>query len=75
MDPCMEAAINEAEIGLMEGGIPKVVIGENRTFLGQEEWLSSHGLQLEILQDTRCIEMMSRFIRERPELWNEDIGI
>jgi len=56
-------------------GIPKVVIGENLTFMGEEEWLRSRGVTLEVLQDEHCIRMMSDFIAERPDLWNEDIGI
>jgi cytosine/creatinine deaminase len=55
-------------------GIPKVVIGENRTFLGEEQWLSSRGVQLELLQDEECIQLMSEFIAQNPALWNEDIG-
>lgn len=56
-------------------GIPTVVIGENRTFRGEEAWLSSRGVQLEVLQDPECIELMEQFINENPHLWNEDIGI
>lgn len=56
-------------------GIPRVVIGENRTFMGEEELLRSRGVEIAILQDERCILMMEKFIRERPELWNEDIGV
>jgi cytosine/creatinine deaminase len=56
-------------------GIPKVVIAENKTFMGDEELLRSRGVQLEVLQDQRCIDLMLRFIREKPELWNEDIGV
>ena len=55
-------------------GIPKVVIGENRTFLGDEEHLRSRGVVLEVVNDPECIELMTRFISEKPELWNEDIG-
>ncbi len=55
-------------------GIPRVVIGENRSFLGEEELLRSRGVSLEVLDDPRCIELMAEFMRERPELWNEDIG-
>lgn len=55
-------------------GIPRVVIGENQTFLGEEELLRSRGVELEVVQDTRCIELMREFIRTKPELWNEDIG-
>ncbi len=56
-------------------GIPKVVIGENQTFTGEEELLRSRGVQLEVLQDERCIRLMEQFIAEKPELWNEDIGV
>jgi cytosine/creatinine deaminase len=55
--------------------IPKIIIGENRTFLGAEDWLRSQGVELEIVQDEECIEMMRKFILERPELWNEDIAV
>ena len=56
-------------------GIRKVVIGENRTFLGEEEWLRSRGVQIEVLQDDECIRLMKDFIAAKPELWNEDIGV
>src|SRR6266446_6455833 len=56
-------------------GIPKVVIGENRTFVGEEELLRSRGVALDVLQDATCVQMMSSFIRAHPELWNEDIGV
>src|SRR5690606_33633389 len=55
-------------------GIPRVVVGENRTFLGEEELLRSRGVTVEVLQDERCIELMRQFIEKNPELWNEDIG-
>ncbi len=55
--------------------IPRIVIGENQTFLGAEDWLRIQGVQLEVVQDDECIEMMRKFIAERPELWNEDIAI
>jgi cytosine deaminase len=55
--------------------IPRVIIGENQTFMGDEDLLRSRGVQLEVRQDPRCIELMRRFIREKPELWNEDIGV
>ena len=55
-------------------GIPKVVIGENQTFSGDEAHLRSRGVELEILNSPECIDLMTRFISERPELWNEDIG-
>ena len=55
-------------------GIPRVVIGENRTFTGEEELLRSRGVELTTLQDEECIAMMNEFIAAHPELWNEDIG-
>ena len=56
-------------------GIPRVVVGENRTFLGEEDLLRSRGVEVVVLQDAECIELMTRFIREHPQLWNEDIGV
>jgi len=56
-------------------GIPRVVIGENQTFVGEEDLLRSRGVALHVLQDATCIRMMSSFIRAHPELWNEDIGV
>jgi cytosine deaminase len=56
-------------------GIPKVIIGENNTFTGEEELLRGRGVEIEVLQDEACIRMMMKFIRENPLLWNEDIGI
>lgn len=55
-------------------GIRKVVVAENVTFMGEEELLRSRGVEVQVLQDPRCIAMMKRFIAERPALWNEDIG-
>jgi cytosine/creatinine deaminase len=55
-------------------GIPRVIIGENHTFMGEEEWLTSRGVKLEVLQDERCIDLMRRFIAAHPSLWAEDIG-
>ena len=55
-------------------GIPRVVVGENRTFSGEEELLRARGVVVEVLQDTRCQELMARFIRAQPTLWAEDIG-
>ena len=55
--------------------IPRVVVGENVTFQGEEDLLRDRGVAVEVLQDTRCIEMMRRFIREHPAIWNEDIGV
>ena len=56
-------------------GIPRIVIGENETFRGPEEYLRSRGVELEIAADEECIALMRRFIAEHPELWNEDIGV
>ncbi|MCE8019578.1 nucleoside deaminase [Halomonas sp. MCCC 1A11036] len=55
-------------------GIPRVVVGENQTFLGEEELLRSRGIEVEVLQLDECIGMMTHFIETFPELWNEDIG-
>ncbi len=55
--------------------IPSVVVGENRTFTGAESLLRSNGVTVEVVDDLRCVELMSAFISENPELWNEDIGI
>ena len=55
-------------------GISHVVIGENRTFEGEEELLRARGVRVDVVQDERCIRMMEAFIAEHPELWNEDIG-
>jgi creatinine deaminase len=54
--------------------IPRVVVGENRTFMGEEDLLRGRGVVVEVLQERRCIELMTAFIRENPGLWNEDIG-
>jgi len=56
-------------------GIPSVVVGENKTFLGKEALLRSHGVDVEVLQNRECITMMKDFIRQSPQLWNEDIGV
>ena len=55
-------------------GIPHVVVGENRTFMGEEEWLRSRGVRVEVVQDERCIRLMTEFIAANPGLWYEDIG-
>lgn len=55
-------------------GIPRVVVGENRTFQGPEEYLRGRGVELEIVNEPECIRIMNEFIREKPDLWNEDIG-
>lgn len=54
--------------------IPRVVIGENRTFQGPEAYVASRGIELTVVDDPECIALMERFIAEHPELWNEDIG-
>ena len=56
-------------------GIPKVVVGENKTFLGEEDLLRSKGVEVIVLNDAGCIDMMTKFINDKPQLWNEDIGI
>lgn len=56
-------------------GIPKVVIGENVNFKGEEEWLKSHGVEVVVLNIDECIALMDTFIKNKPELWNEDIGV
>ena len=55
-------------------GIPHVVVGENQTFVGEEDLLRSRGVRVEVVQDDRCIRLMTQFIAEHPGLWNEDIG-
>jgi cytosine/creatinine deaminase len=55
-------------------GIPRVIIGENRTFMGEEDLLRSRGVAIEVVQDEECIRLMREFIAEHPALWNEDIG-
>ena len=55
-------------------GIAHIVVGENKTFMGEEEFLRSRGIKLEVLQDKACISLMVGFIKDNPRLWNEDIG-
>ncbi len=55
-------------------GIPRVVVGENRTFRGPEEYVRSRGVEVEVVDDPACVRLMERFIASRPQLWNEDIG-
>jgi creatinine deaminase len=55
--------------------IPRVVIGENQSFMGEEKWLADHGVELVVLQNPRCIELMREFMQKYPELWAEDIGV
>jgi cytosine deaminase len=56
-------------------GIPRVIIGENQTFMGEEELLRSRGVSVEVLQNAECIRLMQEFIQQNPGLWNEDIGV
>jgi len=56
-------------------GIPHIVVGENQTFQGPEDYVRSRGVKLEILDDPECIALMKAFIKSAPELWNEDIGV
>ncbi len=55
-------------------GIRRVVVGEHRSFMGEEDWLRSRGVAIRLADDAACVALMDRFMRERPELWNEDIG-
>jgi cytosine deaminase len=54
--------------------IPHVIVGENRTFRGPEDYLRSRGVNVQVMDDVECLELMERFIRDHPTLWNEDIG-
>lgn len=54
--------------------VPRVIIGENRTFQGAEEWMRANGIEITVLDDARCIALMERLQREKPDLWAEDIG-
>jgi len=54
--------------------IPRVIIGENQSFMGEEKWLADHGVHLEIRHDMRCIQLMREFMQKHPQLWAEDIG-
>jgi creatinine deaminase len=56
-------------------GIPRVVVGENKTFQGPEDYVRARGVEIEILDDPECVALMEAFKRDRPELWNEDIGV
>jgi cytosine/creatinine deaminase len=70
LSPC---SMCSGAIALYE--IPKVVIGENQTFMGEEEWLKSKGINVEVVNNVECINMMQSFIENHPEIWNEDIGV
>ena len=69
LSPCMMCAGT-----IVQFGIPHVVIAENRNFGGNEDFLRERGVRVEIVDDARCIDLMARFIAERPALWNEDIA-
>ena len=69
LSPCMMCSGT-----IVQFGIPRVVIGENRTFGGNEEFLRQHGVEVIIVDDPDCIALMERFIHEKPELWAEDIA-
>ena len=56
-------------------GIPEVVVGENRTFVGEESWLRSRGVRVTVANHPGCVQLMTEFIASQPELWNEDIGV
>lgn len=55
--------------------IPRVIVGENRNFLGAEDYMRSKGVRVDVVQDAECIQLMQKFIAENPNLWNEDIGV
>jgi cytosine/creatinine deaminase len=69
LSPCMMCSGT-----IVQFGIPRVVIGENRTFGGNEDFLRSRGVIVEIADDGRCTRLMEQFIKDHPEIWNEDIG-
>jgi cytosine/creatinine deaminase len=56
-------------------GIPRVIIGENKTFMGEEDLLRSRGVAIQVVQSDECIRLMEEFIRKNPRLWDEDIGV
>jgi cytosine deaminase len=56
-------------------GIPRVMVGENVTFMGAESYLRANGVQVEVLQNQECVQLMREFIARNPQLWNEDIGV
>ena len=69
LSPCMMCAGT-----IVQFKIPHVVVAENTTFGGNEDFLRAHGVTVEIVEDQRCVDLMCRFIAEKPELWNEDIA-
>jgi creatinine deaminase len=70
LSPCMMCAGT-----IVQFGIKRVVIGEDENFSGNIEFLKSRGVEIDVLSDKRCIELMARLIREKPQLWNEDIAV
>ncbi len=69
LSPCMMCTG-----AIIQFGIPRVIVGEDKNFEGNIEFLSGRGVEVALLQDPDCIELMGRFIREHPEIWNEDIA-
>lgn len=69
LSPCMMCAGT-----IIQFGIKRVVVGEDKNFPGNIDFLRNHGVEVTLLQDPQCIELMGRFIRERPDLWDEDIA-
>ena len=69
LSPCMMCSGT-----IVQFGIPRVIIGENQTFGGNEAFLRSRGVEVSVVNDPDCIALMTRFIAEKPELWNEDIA-
>jgi cytosine deaminase len=69
LSPCMMCTG-----AILQFGIPRVVVGENRNFDGNIAFLSERGVEVVLMDDPACIDLMERFVRERPELWNEDIA-
>ena len=69
LSPCMMCSGT-----IVQFGIPRVVVGENTTFGGNEDFLRAHGVEVVIADDQECVALMKRFIREKPELWAEDIA-
>jgi len=70
LSPCMMCAGT-----IVQFGIPRVIVGENQTFPGNEDFLRAHGVEVLVLQDPRCIDLMRRFQTRYPEIWQEDIGV
>ena len=69
LSPCMMCTGT-----IIQFGIPRVIVGENKNFLGAEDLFAARGVKVSVLQDPDCIALMERFVREKPDLWNEDIG-